>query len=257
MTAMSTHADVLIIAGSDSSGGAGLSVDLNTCQEFDLDARFCITCVTAQSHHQFFGLEALPPELVRKQLMAATDSEPPRAIKVGMVYRADTIRVITEFLDGLHNIPVVVDPLIRSSSGGRLLEESAWDVFVNDLLPRATVITPNLPEATALIGRTIKTAADKSEAALELARRFHLTCALTGGHDQGDTVEDLLAENEQLLKVLEPKVVVAQARGTGCRFSTAMACGLAIGDSMSAAFHNARDYVRDYIIDRAAGIHPA
>jgi hydroxymethylpyrimidine/phosphomethylpyrimidine kinase len=235
---------VLVIAGTDSSGGAGLTRDLATLTQLGVRATCAVTAVTAQSDRQFVARQLLPPELLRAQIIAALATRTPGAIKVGMLGDAALIAAVVAALPARGRIPLVLDPVLHSSSGGALLDEAARGELIGQLLPRVTLLTPNIPEAAALLGQPQATdeagLLRQAQALLALGPQAIL---LKGGHGGGATVRDLLLIGGAAVRWLEGPRRPGARRGTGCALASAIAAQLAQGATLEAACAQGRAYV--------------
>lgn len=241
---MSARPAVLVIAGSDSSGGAGIVRDLSVLSDLGCTALCAITAVTAQTHERVVSVHHVPPAVVRSQIRAALESISVGAIKIGMLGTAATVSAVAESLPSSGNIPIVLDPVLLSSSGGVLLDAAGREEMRARLFPRAALLTPNLPEAASLCGAA--PAADR-DACVAQARSLLATgpraVLLKGGHAEGPAAEDLLLTAEGAPQWLASPRVAASRRGTGCTLASAIAAGLASGLSLEAACRSAKRYV--------------
>jgi hydroxymethylpyrimidine kinase/phosphomethylpyrimidine kinase len=172
----------LTIAGSDSGGGAGIQADLKTFAALGVHGTSAITCVTAQNPKRVRAIQACRPDIVRGQIDAVTEEFPPAAVKTGMLYSAEIIRAVTEFFESNRRVPLVVDPVMISTSGSPLLKPSAIKLLKNRLLPLATIVTPNLDEANLLTGRELKSIEDLRWAARKIHHEFGCAALVKGGH---------------------------------------------------------------------------
>jgi len=235
---------VLVIAGSDSSGGAGIVRDLRVLADLEAQALCAITAVTAQTHGEVVGIHHIPPALVRAQILTALETTSLGAIKIGMLGTAATVRAVADALPRNGSIPIVLDPVLLSSSGGVLLDEAGRAEMLARLAPRAAVLTPNVPEAASLCGAS---PAASPEALMAQARTLLSTGArsvlLKGGHGTGPQAVDLLLASEGAPIWLSSPRMEGQCRGTGCALASAIAAGLAGGASVEAACRAAKQYV--------------
>lgn len=246
MASSTNRGVVLTIAGFDPSSGAGITADLKTVAAHDLYGVACITALTIQTTKGVLGTEAVRPETVRETLQALVDDSPPSATKIGMLGSGDVARTVSEFLKSHPQPHVVLDPVLRSTSGAALLDADGIEILKRELLGLAEVLTPNLDEAGFLAGLQVRDEATMADA----ARKFHELGAknvvITGGH---------LPKPIDLLSQVKPdrsfatcryageRVETANTHGTGCAFSTALACNLAIGVELSEAVRQAKEYV--------------
>jgi hydroxymethylpyrimidine/phosphomethylpyrimidine kinase len=233
---------VLSVAGSDSSGGAGIQADIKTITAHKLYAQTVITALTAQNTTGVFGIYESTPEFVTAQLDANFGDIPPDAVKIGMVSNIDIIRAIAEGLKKHNAKNIVLDPVMVATSGGKLMRDDAAKSLMEFLFPLATVITPNIPEAEALLGTAITNKAEMEQAAISLSHAFGISVLVKGGHlkDAGD---DVLAENNSVHWFEHEAIVTENTHGTGCTLSTAIACGLAQGLLLKDAVASAKAYV--------------
>ena len=233
---------VLTIAGSDSGGGAGIQADLKAIGALGGFGCTAITAVTAQNPQSVTGVWPIPPEGISKQVEAVTSAFPVAAIKTGMVGNAAAIEAVADCLKGI-DVPIVVDPVMVATSGARLLDEDAVEALTTRLLPLATVITPNLPEAAVLLGREV---AESANDARMLAERIGAAVLLKGGHGAGDEAVDVLATVEgDLLELRGEWVDAPSTHGTGCTLAAALATCLAKGMDLPTAAEAAKGYVTE------------
>jgi hydroxymethylpyrimidine/phosphomethylpyrimidine kinase len=233
----------LSVAGSDSGGGAGIQADLAAFAYFNVFGTTAITAVTAQNPHTVTGICAVDTDTVCAQMEAVFDAFAVCAVKTGMLFSAEIIRAVAEVLGVRASIPVVVDPVMVSTSGARLLREDAVRVLVDSLLPLAGVVTPNLPEAEILCGRPLRGQQDVLDAAGEMARRFGAVFVIKGGHDDCSEAVDTVSDGVCTWQMISPRVAARTTHGTGCSLSAAVAACIARGDDTAAALRNAKAYV--------------
>ena len=234
----------LTVAGSDSWGGAGIQADLRTFAAMGVWGTCAVTAVTAQNHRGVLAARVLDPALVGAQIDAVAESEDVGAVKTGMLGDAAVIETVAAALERHHLGPLVVDPVQAASQGGRLLDPDALPVLVERLLPLCTLVTPNLPEAEALIGNRITDRSEMAAAAAELARLGPAAVLLKGGHLAGPDSPDLLWRDGNALWLEGPRIGAVHSHGTGCTLSAAIAAGLARGLDLVEACRTARHYVR-------------
>ena len=246
----------LTIAGSDSGGGAGAQADLKTFTALDVHGTCAITCLTAQNPRRVTAVEACSPRIVRAQIEAVFEELPPRAAKTGMLFSSALIREVARAWRG-RNCPLVVDPVMVATSGARLLQPDAIRALTEKLFPLAALITPNVPEAEALLGVRIQSPEDLRAAARSLHARFGVAALVKGGHLRGGRESvDIFFDgvNEWLLS--SPRVRGVRTHGTGCTYSAAVTAHLAHGEKLHAAVARAKDYITDAIANtRRAGGH--
>ena len=233
----------LTIAGSDSGGGAGIQADLKTFAALGVHGTSAITCVTAQNPKQVLAVEPCSAAMVRKQLEAVFAELPPSAAKTGMLYSAEIIRAVAKFFRS-RKIPLVVDPVMVATSGRPLLKPDAIKILCRELLPLATLVTPNLPEAALLISRPLSSIEDLRHAARELHRRFGCAALVKGGHLRGAReAADIFFDGKIELLLTAPFVRGIRTHGTGCTYSAAIAAHLAGGLDLPTAVARAKEYI--------------
>ena len=234
---------VLSIAGSDSSGGAGIQADIKTIQAHHLFAQTAITALTAQNTTGVYGVLDVEPAFVEQQIDVVFEDIRPDAVKIGMVSSPMIVDAIVDALvrNGATNI--VVDPVMVATSGSELSSNEAVVALREKLIPLAAVITPNMPEAEVLFGAHIENAADQERAAVEIARATGVAVLVKGGHGENDA-NDVLARPDGTVTWFEgERVDTANTHGTGCTLSSAIACGLAVGKPLDEAVKSAKDYI--------------
>lgn len=246
---------VLVIAATDSSGGAGLTRDLQALSAFRTEAACAVTAITAQTHTEVHGIWALAPDCVKAQMRAALAAARVDAIKIGMLATAPIVRAVLEALPPRGEVPIVLDPVLVSSSGRALLDPDGLEQLRRELLPRVSLLTPNLPEAAALLGRPVAdTEAAMGEQLQGLRALGAAAVLLKGGHaapagpgpgasTAADRVTDLLQEDDQAPVRLQTARIDAQRRGTGCSLASAIAAQLAAGTALREACAIAQRYV--------------
>jgi hydroxymethylpyrimidine/phosphomethylpyrimidine kinase len=235
---------VLTIAGSDSGAGAGVQADARTIQARGGFACMAITAVTAQNTRGVQSWRAEPATLIAAQIDAVLADLPIRAIKTGLLPGAAAIRAVARSLKAYARVPVVVDPVIGSTSGTRFLNSAGLQALRRDLLPLATLITPNWPEAAALIDRPIRTFADAEEAAQRIAGECECAVLLKGGHAPGNVCRDYLVLADGTRRTFEsPRLSTPNTHGTGCVLSAAIAADLAHRVPLERAVTGARQFL--------------
>ena len=241
----------LTIAGSDSGGGAGVQADLKAFAARGVHGTCAITAITAQNTVGVSAIHPVPPEMILAQVRAVAADFRLTAVKVGMLGDRRTVMAVAQALEELpERVPVVVDPVMVAESGARLLEASAQAALVGEILPRASVITPNVPEARALLGEEPRGGADDAEAErlaralLELGPR---AIVLTGGHRERASDLLLSAPGAAVVAVEGPRHPDGAAHGSGCTHSSALAAGLALGESLEQAARVARRLAGDAV----------
>jgi hydroxymethylpyrimidine/phosphomethylpyrimidine kinase len=238
----STPPVALTIAGSDSSGGAGLQADLKTFEAFGVFGASAITLVTAQNTRGVSAIEVLDPALVIAQARAVLDDLPVAAIKLGALGRADVIEAVAVLLRERKGLPIVIDPVMVSKHGHPLLDAAAARALAEHVLPVATVLTPNRHEAAALVGFDVAGEADAEAAARALLARGPRAVVVTGGGAPGDTVVDVVATAAGVRRLPVARVPGGNVHGSGCTFAAAITARLALGDELDAAIDAARAY---------------
>lgn len=239
----------LTVAGSDSGGGAGLQADLRTFAAHGLLGCTAVTAVTAQDTRAVYRVDVLPAQAVAAQLRAALGDLPIRAVKTGMLATAEIVRTVAAVLGEHPGLPLVVDPVLRSTSGRALLDEAGGEALARELIPRATLVTPNLPEASVLLGPGRAGAVSSPrEAAEALAETLGVAVLVKGGHAQeaaGAVVEDALAlPGRGVVEVFSaPRVQTRATHGTGCTLASAVAANLALGAALTDAVGAAKAYL--------------
>lgn len=234
----------LTIAGSDSGGGAGIQADLKTFAALGVYGTSAITALTAQNTVAVTGVHLAPPEFVAAQIEAVVGDLGCDAVKTGMLATADIVAAVVAAIER-HGLPnVVVDPVMVAKSGDHLLAEEAVDAVRRALLPVARVVTPNIPEAEVLTGRTIRSLDDAVQAAHALRDLGARAAVVKGGHlDRDDIVDVLVGEDGQVIQIVGPRVAGVHTHGTGCTFAAAIAARLALGDDLEAAVRAAQTFV--------------
>lgn len=246
---------VLVVAGSDPSGGAGIQADIKTLADCGVTGISAITAITAQTDDAVIAIHPTPADVLTQQLSTACKGRQPRVIKIGMVATRANVRALVWFLHHTTADHVVIDPILHSSSGMPLLEHKAVALYRQQLLPLATVLTPNLPEAMWLSGMQIASVAAMRTAAevihretmrLRMGSARVLTVVMKGGHLEGDAT-DLLYDGKDFFPFSAARIPGVSPRGTGCRFSSAIAAALALGDDLPTAVKKAKKYLSEYI----------
>ncbi|MGJ4947733.1 bifunctional hydroxymethylpyrimidine kinase/phosphomethylpyrimidine kinase [Bradyrhizobium sp. HKCCYLS20291] len=234
----------LTIAGSDSSGGAGIQADLKTFAALSVYGASVLTALTAQNTTGVTGVHLVPPDFVTAQIDAVFDDLAVGAVKIGMVAQAPIADAISASLARWKPPHIVLDPVMVATSGARLLPEDAIDALRRRLIPQASLITPNLPEAAALLDEEIATTNDAIAA--QGRRLLALGCPavlIKGGHGEGADSTDYLITAESSIALSAPRVPTRNTHGTGCSLSSAVAAGLAKGESLEAAVRNAKTFI--------------
>lgn len=233
---------LLTIAGSDSCGGAGIQADIKTFSALGCYAMSVITAVTAQNTQGVRDVCNLPVNIVEGQIDAIFQDIRVDAVKVGMVSQTAIIEAIAEKLAFYKPEIIVVDPVMVSKSGCNLLEPEATDALIQKLLPLATLITPNIPEAEVITGCVLKEAGEREAALLQMHRMGAKNVLLKGGHLEGDA-EDLLFDGDVVTRFSAKRILTKNTHGTGCTLSSAIAANLANGCSVPDAVRRAKEYI--------------
>lgn len=236
---------VLSIAGSDSGGGAGIQADLKTFAALGCYGMTAITALTAQNTLGVRAIHGVPPAMLRAQIDAVVEDIGLDAVKIGMLHSPEIVQTVVEAIDRHALEKVVLDPVMVATSGAVLIENPAISALVRELFRRAAVVTPNLDEASLLVGRPLNTEPDMQAAAQELLAMGALAVLLKGGHLAGDVVSDLLVAQDGAAHWMRaPRIQTANTHGTGCTLSSAIAAHLALGASLLEAVQAARAFVR-------------
>lgn len=239
---------VLIVAGSDSGGGAGIQADIKAVTMMGGFAMTAVTAVTVQNTLGVTGIHEIPPQIVRDQMKAVLSDIGTDAVKTGMLHSAEIIEgVAAEIEAGAAEAALVVDPVMIAKGGARLLEENAVDALRQILIPMATLLTPNVPEAEALTGREIGTLDGQKAAADALLGLGADAVLIKGGHLEGAIVTDVLATQEAIHTMTSPRIDTRHTHGTGCALASAIAALLSQGVETVLAVEAARDYVHEAI----------
>ena len=233
----------LTIAGSDSGGGAGIQADLKTFQEFGVFGTSVIVALTAQNTVGVRAVETVSEAMVGEQLTALAEDLPPDALKTGMLADVGLVRLVAKAVRENGWAPLVVDPVMVSTSGHRLLTSEAEEVVRESLLPLAALVTPNLEEAAILTGRAVHDVASMERAGDTLLRFGAAAALVKGGHLAGDEVVDVLVTPDGSRHYRRPRLATTSTHGTGCTLSAAVTAGLALGRLLERAVADALDYV--------------
>ena len=234
----------LTIAGSDCSGGAGIQADIKTMTMNGVYAMSAVTALTAQNTTGVTGIQESSPEFLKMQLDAVFEDIYPDAVKIGMVASGELIKAIAARLRHYDAGNVVIDPVMVSTSGSALMRNDAVNTLVEELLPLATLVTPNIPEAEVLSGRTISTKEDMIEAAKHIGDENHCAVLLKGGHSVNDA-NDLLYAEGRLTWFQGKRIDNPNTHGTGCTLSSAIASNLAKGFSLEDSVERAKSYISE------------
>ncbi len=243
----------LTIAGSDSGGGAGIQADLKTFSANGVYGMSAITAITAQNTKRVFDIHPIPTEMIRKQIEAVVEDIGVDAVKIGMLHSSEVIKVVVEALNAYKLENIVVDPVMVATSGDKLLRDEAISALINEMLPVATVITPNLPEAEIILNRKIETKKDFVQAAKDLSQTGARAILLKAGHFRGEELIDILhiPEKEELIEIPSKRIDTENTHGTGCTLSSAIASHLALGKPLKEAIKAGLEYIHQSILEGA------
>jgi hydroxymethylpyrimidine/phosphomethylpyrimidine kinase len=237
------------VAGSDSGGGAGIQADLKAFAALGVHGATVIACITAQNPKRVLQVQPCSVGLVRRQLEAVFAELHPAAAKTGMLYSAPIIQAVADFFRQHRQTPLVLDPVMVSTSGARLFKPAALRVLCEKLLPLATLVTPNLDEAQVLVNHSLSSVEDLRAAARELHRRFGCAVLVKGGHLRGlKEAVDIFNDGQEELLLRAPFVRGISTHGTGCTYSAAIAGYLARGLSCSQAVRRAKEFITQAIV---------
>ena len=241
---------VLTIAGSDSGGGAGIQADIKAISANGCFAASAITAVTVQNTLGVQAVHPVPLDILEGQIDAVLSDIGADSVKIGMLHSAEVVRIVADKIKKYAVKNVVLDPVMVSTSGHRLIEESAVEVIKEELLPLARVVTPNVPEAEILIGRAISGECDFEDVAKELADTYGVSVLLKAGHLTGDMLTDYFynAEDRTLTLLPSRRVETKNTHGTGCTLSSAFAAALAKGEGLTESAKSAKAYIEQAII---------
>ena len=233
----------LTIAGSDSSGGAGIQADLKTFQAHGVFGMSAITAVTVQNTQKVYDIQEIEPWIVHDQITCLFADVKIDAVKIGMVYSIELIKAIARALKAVNPPSVVLDPVMISKSGYPLLNQDARDVLVDNLFPLAEVVTPNIYEAEALNGKKINTVDEMKNAAQEILNLGTKKVVVKGGHLKEDRATDVLYDGKEYKELHSHRVKTKNTHGTGCTFSSAIAANIALGKKFFQAVSLAKEYI--------------
>ena len=237
----------LSIAGSDCSGGAGIQADLKAFSAHGVYGMTVITSVVAENTFRVTDYQDVRLDIIEKQIDDIFDDIPPDAVKIGMLSCRETMLVVTKKLREHKPKNVVADPVMYAKNGSPLMEESAIDTLITEIVPLADLITPNIPEAEKMTGLLIKNHNDMREAAKQIHKMGCRAVVVKGGHSEGDAV-DILFNGKDFFEYPAPRVETKHTHGTGCTFSSAIAANLALGLSMNDAVGKTKEYINTAIL---------
>lgn len=243
---------VLSIAGSDSGGGAGIQADLKTFSALGCFGMTAISAITAQNTCGVTGIHGVPPDMLAGQIDAVASDIGVDAVKIGMLHDPEVVHVVAQAIKQYQWKHVVLDPVMVATSGDRLIAEETVSVLVKELFPLASLVTPNLDEASLLLGKPLHSEDQLETAAIDLLKLGTSAVLLKGGHLPGTNVVDVLIERDRpCVRLTSPRIASRNTHGTGCTLSSAIACYLALGHSMEEAVHAATGYIRRAIAEGA------
>lgn len=237
----------LTIAGSDCSGGAGIQADIKSMSANGVFAMSVITAITAQNTMGVFDIQDITPDMIKAQIKAIFDDIEVDAVKIGMVSKIESIKAIGQALRSVEKLPpIVLDPVMVSKSGFKLLSEDAKDTLIKELFPLSTLITPNLPEAEEILGIKIENLDEMKEAAVKLKELGCKYVLVKGGHLEDDAT-DLLYDGKNFIYLKQERIETTHTHGTGCTLSSAIAANLAKGMNIEQAVKLGKEYITNAI----------
>lgn len=240
---------VLIIAGSDSGGGAGIQADIKTVTALGGYAMTAITAITVQNTQGVFGVHGVPTNIVADQIRVVMEDIGADALKIGMLGDAATVEAVADAIEKhAPNVPLVLDPVMIAKGGASLLQESAIDALKRRLIPRATLVTPNAPEAERLTGLRVRSEEDQERAGEALLGLGARAALVKGGHIEGDMIRDVLITAEETFIFEGYRIETKATHGTGCTLASAIAVSIAQGISLEYSVERARQYLREAIL---------
>jgi hydroxymethylpyrimidine/phosphomethylpyrimidine kinase len=241
---------VLIVAGSDSGGGAGIQADIKTITMMGGYAMTAITAVTAQNTNGVFGVVGMESDFVRKQIDVVLSDIGTDVIKTGMLYSSENAEVIAEIARLNPHIPFVIDPVMVATSGDSLLDtRKTVDIMKEKIIPKAAIVTPNIPEAEILIGRRIDNIQDMEFAAQRIVSMGAKSALIKGGHSNSNNISDVYYSKYGDKHIFtNERIFTKNTHGTGCTLASAIACGMAKGKTIKFSISNAIEYLRDSIL---------
>lgn len=234
--------NALTIAGSDSCGGAGIQADLKTFSALGVFGMSVITAVTAQNTHGVFAVQDIEESMIAKQIEAIFEDIEVAAVKIGMVSKIPTIKIISRYMTKYAPQYLVLDPVMVSKNGYHLLKADAEASLIRELLPLATIVTPNIPEAEVIANMSICTLQHMEEAAKAIFAKGPKNVLVKGGHLEGDSI-DILYNGEEFAYFTSPRIDTKNTHGTGCTLSAAIAANLACGGTICQAVARSKEYV--------------
>ncbi len=237
---------VITVAGSDSIAGAGIQEDLKTCTMLGVYCVTVITSVTAQNSYEVRGIHDIPAEMVEMQIDTVLSDIPVKFGKTGMLSNAEIIKVVSKSIKK-YSLSMVVDPVMVSKSGSRLLRENAVESMIKDLIPISFFVTPNIPEAEVITGMKIKNENDMMDAAVEIKKMGVKYVVIKGGHMEGENVMDVFYDGKEFKRFVYSRVKTKNTHGSGCTLSSAIASFLAKGYGPKISYSKARAFLQKAI----------
>lgn len=245
---MTSMPRILIVAGSDSGGGAGIQADIKTITALGGYAMTAITAITVQNTLGVHGVHVIPPEIIAQQMQVVIEDIGVDIIKLGMLGDVATIHAIADVLEHDTHIPVILDPVMTAKGGARLLQQHALDALKARLIPRATLITPNLPEAEQLLACAITSVQHMREAAKKVHDAYGCAVLMKGGHGEGAQIVNLLHTGDGSYAMHSQRIDTPHTHGTGCTMASAIALRYGLGDDLYHACLFAQHYVHGAIV---------
>ena len=240
---------VMTIAGSDCSAGAGLQADLKTFQHFHVHGLTAVTCIVSETANVVRNIMPVPVELLADQIELLLESFSISAIKTGMLYSADHVDIVASILTKYPGIPLIVDPVMVASTGDLLIHQAAVRAYMEKLLPLASLVTPNIPEAETLLDMRISNLSEMEMGCKEFTQRFQVPVLIKGGHLEWPECIDMLHSAGQLHKFSAPRLETAASHGTGCTLSAAISALIGSGHTLLDAVAAAKSYLNRSLRD--------
>jgi len=240
---------IMTIAGSDCSAGAGMQADLKTFQHFGLHGLTAVTCIVSETANLVRRVDAVEPAMMADQIELLLESFPLEVVKTGMLGSAEHVSRVAEIFSKYPEIKLVIDPVMVASTGTALIEQEAIEAYREKLLSLAHIMTPNLPEAGTLLGKSITSPSGMSDAARELSENYGCAVLLKGGHLEGDECTDILFDGETEHCFNSPRLKTSASHGTGCTLAAAVASLLARGENLPSAVASAKAYLNRCLSD--------
>lgn len=234
----------LTIAGSDCSGGAGIQADLKTFAAHGVYGMSAVTAVVAENTCRVLDIQEVSPQALQSQITAVFEDIPPNAVKIGMLPSVALMQATAQILQNYKPTHVVIDPVMIAKGGCSLMQKTALDTLIKEIIPLATILTPNIPEAQAIVGKTQNTPEDFRDACRKIHAMGAKYVLLKGGHLSEDSdAEDLLFDGTEFFTFTTKRIPTKNTHGTGCTFSSAITANLALGKSIQEAVSLAKDYI--------------